>query len=140
MGAGRDGRREGDPQIVRCGVLVEPSLRYVGSEKRRESTAVRDGSLDLDEEKRSRHPRAHRFEFENSPSGAAGSAPLELLAQPDPWNFWLSRTLRALRESRAVRSRRGEAIPPSHSPLFRGIELLVSQNSHLSRIQFIFDV
>ena len=56
------------PEIVRGGVLVEPSIRFVLSEKRRSRKQSRsgwqgDGSLDLDEENRSRRLRAHRFEF-----------------------------------------------------------------------------
>ena len=60
------------PEIVRGGVLVEPSIRSVKSEKRRSGKQSRsrqegDGSLDLDEEKRSRYLRAHRSEVENPP-------------------------------------------------------------------------
>ena len=55
-------------EIVRGGVLVEPSIRSPRPEKRRsrkQSRSRREGevSLDLEEEKRFRHPRAHRFEF-----------------------------------------------------------------------------
>ena len=60
------------PEIVRGGVLVEPSIRCLHPEKRRsrdQSRSRGEGyrSLDLDEEKRSRHPRAHRFELRATP-------------------------------------------------------------------------
>ena len=96
------------PEIVRGGVLVEPYIRCFGPEKRRSRDQSRsrqegDGSLDLDEEKRSCHPRAHRFEFENPPSAEAY---LRIPARPAalPWNFLLSSTQKNVdRESRAIR-------------------------------------
>ena len=53
-----------------------------------------DGSLDLDEEKRSRHIRSLRVEFENPPFAEAY---VRILALPAalPWNLLLSRTLRS---------------------------------------------
>ena len=58
------------PEIVRGGVLVEPSMRMrcvkpgkCRSPEQSRSRREGDGSLDLEEEKRSRRLRAHQFEF-----------------------------------------------------------------------------
>ena len=61
------------------------------SRKQSRSRQEGDGSLDLDEEKRSRYLRAHRSEFENPPPAAPLQSLLGRAARRTPWHSATSR-------------------------------------------------